>query len=135
MGLAVHPNSRFVYVACNLDGSIAIFRTVNETPTIFDTSANGTGLESADRPVVAHENSAHAKFRRAPVFRKMAATTGVPLGAALGHQCRRRLAREWNRAERHTGENSFIRQRSKECTTTVRRSFRLSGSARWPSRR
>jgi 6-phosphogluconolactonase (cycloisomerase 2 family) len=26
MGLAVHPNSRFVYVACNLDGSIAIFR-------------------------------------------------------------------------------------------------------------
>jgi WD40 repeat protein len=27
MGLAVHPNSRFVYVACNLDGSIAIFRS------------------------------------------------------------------------------------------------------------
>jgi 6-phosphogluconolactonase (cycloisomerase 2 family) len=26
MGLAVHPNSRFVYVACNLDGSIAIFK-------------------------------------------------------------------------------------------------------------
>lgn len=25
MGLAVHPNSRFVYIACSLEGSIAIF--------------------------------------------------------------------------------------------------------------
>jgi hypothetical protein len=27
MGLAIHPNSRFVYVACALEGSIAIFRS------------------------------------------------------------------------------------------------------------
>jgi hypothetical protein len=27
LGLAVHPNNRFVYAACNLDGSIAIFRS------------------------------------------------------------------------------------------------------------